>query len=225
MKFRFAYLIIYLLLSDGVAGATTQTLAARLVALEREWAVISYQSSDQEQERQFKDLISRTQILKRDFPQRAEPYIWEAIATISLADVMNSLTALNLIRTARDLLIRALAIDGRALNGKAHIALGLLYHKAPRWPLSFGDDDKALGHYQEALKLDPLGLDINYYYGRFLYDRNDFPGAMQHFKSALQTPPPPQQTLAEEGRRQDIRRYIGKTERKLNRTVPRHADK
>lgn len=66
--------------------------------------------------------------------------------------------------------------------GDARAHFGIIC-KVPGSPIGFGDDAKARQLLQQALALDPNGLDANYFWGDVLYDQ----GAKAGAKAAIWT--------------------------------------
>ena len=59
-----------------------------------------------------------------------------------------------------------------ALDGSAYTSLGTLYYKVPGFPIGFGDHKKARQLLEAALKVNPDGIDSNYFYGEYLFDED-----------------------------------------------------
>ena len=60
------------------------------------------------------------------------------------------------------------------LDGSIYTSLGSLYAKAPGWPLSFGDRKKAKAYLEQALTINPDGIDPNFFYGDYLFRKGDY---------------------------------------------------
>jgi len=149
------------------------------------------------------------------FEGRAEPLIWKAILLTSYADAISNLESLAKIQEARDLLLRAIEIDEKALDGFGYVMLGILYDRAPGWPLSIGDNDKARMYLEKGLSISPDDIDVNYFYGRFLRDEGEYEHALTYLEKALRSPARPEQPVADAGRRKDIREALVETREKL----------
>lgn len=74
----------------------------------------------------------------------------------------------------------------------------------PGWPIGFGDGDKADQLLREALKINPNGIDSNYFWADHLYRQKRYAEATAALHKALQAPPRPGRELADQGRRADI---------------------
>jgi tetratricopeptide (TPR) repeat protein len=68
---------------------------------------------------------------------------------------------------------------------------------------------------RKALQINPDGIDPNYFYAEFLYDEDDYAGALQHLEKALKAAPRPGRASADEGRRQDIQKLMAKVRKEL----------
>ena len=79
---------------------------------------------------------------------------------------------------------------------------------------SFGDHDKAREYLERALKINPNGIDPNYFYADFLLERGEYAKALEHFRKALNAPARPGREDADAGRKADIQEGIGKAEKK-----------
>ena len=142
------------------------------------------------------------------FPDQPEPLIWHGIVTSTWAGAAGGLDALGLVKRARRSLEAALALDEQALAGSAHTSLGSLYYQVPGWPVSFGDDDRAQRHLQKALRINPDGIDPNFFYGQFLVEQGEAARARPYLTRALQAEPRPGRELADAGRRREIERLL-----------------
>ncbi len=134
----------------------------------------------------------------------AEGWIWSGIIKSTFAGAKGGLGALSLAKGARADLEHAMSLDANALDGSAYASLGTLYFKVPGWPLGFGSDKKARQMLENALTLNPDGIDPNYFYADFLRDQGDYEKAEQHLLKALQAAPRPERPLADKGRREEI---------------------
>jgi tetratricopeptide (TPR) repeat protein len=84
-------------------------------------------------------------------PKEVDGHYWYGVCVGRAAEVrgvLNSLFAVDPIRKAME---TVLTLDPK--NGKAHHVLGVLYRKAPGWPLSCGDINKSLEHARLAIDL------------------------------------------------------------------------
>lgn len=202
----------------GLSGMTAQAQTdfdTDLSAIRDRWAIIKYQTPEDQREAAFETLTAQAAALTTKYPRRAEALIWEGIVLSTYAGAKGGLGALGIAKQARDKLEAALAIDENALEGSAHTSLGTLYHGVPGFPVGFGSDKKARMHLEKALQINANGIDQNYFFGEFLYDEGEYAQALQHLEKALKAPPRPGRQVADEGRRGEIRALMARTRKEL----------
>ncbi|MDO8208524.1 MAG: tetratricopeptide repeat protein [Gallionella sp.] len=209
---KYAYLLA-LAFSLNTAYAATP-LDASIAQLQHEWATANYQTPEKEREAALKKLSEQAHQVSAANPGHAEPLIWEGIITSTLAKYQSKLAAGSTAKAARDLLLAAEKIDANALEGSALTSLGSLYYKVPRF-ISFGDHDKAREYLERALKVNPNGIDQNYFYADFLLEEGEYAKSLEYFKKALNAPARPGREDADAGRHADINAGIKKAEKKL----------
>lgn len=194
----------------GFAGPVDDAVAE----LQQDWDVIRYQTPVSEREKRLKGLSAKAHQASEKFSGRAEPLIWEGIIVSSWAAEKGGLGALGLAKQAKALYEQAIEIDGRVLEGSAYNSLGVLYYKVPGWPIGFGDKPKAKALLEQALAINPQGLDSNYFYAEYLVQAHQNEQALSHLEKALLAPPRPGRQIADTGRREEARALIEKI--KLN---------
>lgn len=118
------------------------------------------------------------------------------------------LGALSLVKAARDSLENSLKLDPKALQGSAHTSLATLYSKVPGFPIGFGSDKKARQHFEQALALNPNGIDPNFFYAEFLAEEGERERAIEHLQRALAAPARSGRELADNGRRTEIQNLL-----------------
>lgn len=211
-------LFAFALLAASVsATAQSESFQPQLQDLQQAWAVANYQLTDDAQEQAFERLNQTAQTLVETYPEQAAAYIWQGIVLSTQAGVVGGLDALDLAEQSRDALLHALTLDASALDGSAYTSLGALYYKVPGWPLGFGDDDQAKAYLQQALEINPDGLDANFFYADFLIDQGDYKEALPYLQSALNAPARPHRELADEARKEEVRALLARVEKKLHR--------
>lgn len=208
----FATLLLGISLGGYAAPAAFDT---ELLAIQTDWATANYTTPEASRAAAFDKLIARAANFSTQNPTRAEALIWEGIVLSTAAGVKGGLGALSLAKQSREKLDAAIRIDATALEGSAYTSLGTLYHKVPGFPIGFGSDKKAKEYLRKALQINPDGIDPNYFYAEFLYDEDDYAGALQHLEKALQAAPRPGRASADEGRRQDIEKLMVKVRKEL----------
>ena len=174
-----------------------ENLNDSLQSIESKWASIYYSTPKQKRGPEYCRLLDRTINLSRQHPKNAEPIILEAIIMATNADHQDAVSALESIHKARDLLLKAIEINPRAMNGSAYVTLGTLYYMVPKWPIAFGDEATARKMLQAALKINPNGIDSNYFYGDFLLYNDRLNEAEKYFKRAIASPARAEQFYAD----------------------------
>ncbi len=185
--------LLLLISSQCFAGALEESLNS----IETEWASIYYGEADSKQGSAYLSLIEKTEQLTKQFPDKAEPIIWQAVVKSSYADHQDAISALESINNARDLLVKAIAINPKAMGGSAYVTLGTLYYMVPSWPVGFGDTEEAKKLLEAALKINPDGIDANYFYGDFLLSTNHAADAVKYFEHAAAAPSRPEQLFSD----------------------------
>lgn len=183
-------------------------LDADIVQLQHDWAKVNYHTSKDAQEAAFKILVERGHQVTSAHANAPEALIWEAIILSGYAKAKGGLGALKQAEKARDLLLQAEKINPQALQGSAYTTLGSLHYKVPGWPIGFGDKKKARAYLEKALKINPDGIDPNYFYADYLYEQGEYDKALQYFEKALAAAPRAGREDADAGRRQDIQAGI-----------------
>jgi tetratricopeptide (TPR) repeat protein len=178
--------------------------------LQREWETIAYKVPAAQRADRFEALAARAHQASTAHPGRAEPLIWEGIVVSSWAGAKGGLGALSLAKQARGLYETALKIRPEALEGSALNSLGVLYYKVPSWPIGFGDKARAQELLQQALAINPKGIDPNYFYGEYLAEVGRSQEAIPYLERALQAAPRAGRELADAGRRDEVRVLLDK---------------
>jgi tetratricopeptide (TPR) repeat protein len=195
----------------ALSWAQAPTDAELLLELRHDWEVVRYQSPPGDREKLFGALAGKAHLIASLMPGRAEPLVWEGMAMSAQAEEEGWLGLWNkyqLPRKAKALFETAIQIDGDVLDGAAYIGLGMLYYKVPRWPVSFGDRNKAGELLQKALALHPGSIDPNYSYGEYLVETRRSDEAVAYLQKALQAPIRPGYQVADTGRREEIRALL-----------------
>jgi tetratricopeptide (TPR) repeat protein len=196
-----------------------ENLKDSLRNIESEWATIYYSTPKQKQGTAYSRLLDKTINLSRQFPGNAEPFIWEAIVMATNADNQDPVSALEAIHEARDLLLKAIEINPQAMNGSAYVTLGTLYYMTPKWPIAFGDDATAKKMLQTALKINPNGLDANYFYANYLLLNNELIEAEKYFKRTIAIPARTEQFFADNQLKEEAKFALKQTrEQKVGRS-------
>lgn len=203
MKIK-AWLFILVLAFSQLSWALDQAGTAELSSIQQRWAQIQYQLPEAQRAAAFEALAGQAEALTQKQPQAAEAWIWSGIVNSSWAAASGGLGALSKVKTARANLEKALALDPAALQGSAYTSLAVLYDRVPAWPIGFGDADKAEALLQKALRINPEGIDCNYFWADHLYRKGRYDEARAALDKALQAPPRAGRELADQGRRGEI---------------------
>jgi tetratricopeptide (TPR) repeat protein len=194
-----------------------ENLKDSLQSIESEWGSIYYNTPQQKRGPEYDRLLNKAANLANQYPKDAEPLILEAIIKSSNAAHQDAVSALEAIHEARDLLLKAIAINPQAMKGAAYVTLGTLYYMTPKWPIGFGDEAAAQEMLQTALKINPDGIDSNYFYGDYLLSGNNFNEAEKYFKRAIAVPARAEQLYADNRLKDEARIALKNTEeRKIN---------
>ncbi len=177
--------VVLLLLS---VQCFAEDLKGSLKSIEAEWASVYYSTPKSKQGPAYVELLDKAENLVRQYPKAAEPIFWQAVLKATYAEQQDAFAALNAIHEARDLLLKAIAINPETMDGSAYVTLGTLYYMVPKWPISFGDDNTAQQMLETALKINPDGIDANYFYGEFLMLHNRPNDAAVYFERAASAP-------------------------------------
>jgi tetratricopeptide (TPR) repeat protein len=201
--------IVALLLLSTQCFAEDLTLAVQ--AIESEWASIYYTLPKNRQGEAYDALLKKTTRLSDQFPIAADPIFWQALIIATHAGLQDGFTALKAIHKSRDLLLKAIKINPQTANGSAYVTLGALYYMAPKWPIAFGDAEKAEKMLQEALKINPNGIDANYFYGDFLLTNNQPKEAHKYFERAISAPSREEQLFADSKLKDEAKLVLANT--------------
>lgn len=196
--------------------AHAEDFNSELLTYQERWAQIQYSSPQKAKEAEFETLANQLKTLADNNPTRAEPLIWRGIVLSTWAGAKGGLGALGLVKEAKNLFEQSIAIDPNALDGSAYTSLGSLYYQVPGWPVAFGDDKKANELLQKAIRINPTGIDSNYFYGDYWLEQGDYEKARQYLTKAQQAEKRPLRPLADAGRQADIKSKLAVVNEKLD---------
>jgi tetratricopeptide (TPR) repeat protein len=216
---RNAVFVCASLLAGPLLAATPADPAfdSALLSIQQAWARVNYETpAGDERAKAFEALEKRAENFTHENPARPEALIWEGIIESSYAGAKGGLGALSLCKEARGNLEAALKLDPNALDGSAYTSLGALYYKVPGFPVGFGDDEKAGKLLQKALKLNPNGIDSNYFYAEYLFEEGRYAESLQYLDRAGKAAPRPGREVADKGRRGEIAALTAKVKAKMS---------
>ena len=206
-------LAIALLLASLSANVTASDNVIR--PIQNAWAEIKYQIPEKQQAARYHALAEQAAQLAAAQPDNAEALIWQGIALSSEAGAKGGLGALSIAKAAKQQLEAAIKLDGNALKGSAYTSLGTLLYKVPGWPIGFGDKKRAEELLKKALAINPTGIDPNFFYAEYLYERERHGEALRHLDTALKAPARPGREVADAGRRHEVQALIAKVRKDM----------
>lgn len=192
---------------------------ARVDGLAHGWDHVNFEIRDKgAQAAAAAKLAAQADALAHQFPARAEPLVWEAIALSTEAGAKGGLGGLALAKEARALLERAEHINPAALgDGSVYTSLGSLYAQVPGFPVGFGDPAKARAYLLKGLAANPNGLDSNFFYADYLVRQGQYAAAVKALEKSLAAPARPGREIADHGRRAEAQALLARAKEKLQR--------
>jgi len=180
------FFFIILIFSGQVTAEDNKGLSSSLYLIEKQ---INQEDTIKEDEREnfFNQLTSDLNKIIMIFPNSAEPLILKSRVLLTKARDAFSLSALSLVEQAENLLSKAIDINPTAKNGAALVTMGVMYHKVPGWPISFGDNKIAEGYLLKALEINPDGSNSNFYYANFLIEIGEEEKAISYLNKVLES--------------------------------------
>ncbi|UUO22001.1 hypothetical protein FGD67_01395 [Colwellia sp. M166] len=163
-------------------------IEVQLQQLSEHWAHTNFELNGESQENAFVELIGQVEMLTFNYPMQADAWAWSGIIKSTFAQVSSSLSALSYIKAAKKDFEHAIELNSNALTGAAYSNLGMLYHKAPIWPIAFGDDDIAEALLKQALVSSPDNKLNNFFYAQYLFNERRYHHAKKHLLIAKQVP-------------------------------------
>lgn len=206
--------ILFLFLYTSSTLADSSHLDA-VQKLQHEWAMAKYQTSSKKQLKKLSKLIDEAKDLHEQQPDNPEILLWYGMILTTYANIKGPV-ALSSLKEARKVLEQALKLDPNVGNGLAEAVLGSLYARAPNWPIAFGNKRKANIHFENALEIDPDGIDTNYYYGDYLILIGEYDKAKIHLDIADNADIRPEYSIQDTGRKKEIKKSLAQL-KKLKR--------
>lgn len=196
------------LIALSILAIASTAQAASLAEIKQGWIDAKYHTPDKKaQEKKLDALVTDAATLSDD----AEAKVWHAVVLATRAKLIGGTSALDDIRSAKNLLESALkANPPSAADGYANALLGALYGKAPGWPISFGDTSKAEKNFAKAVAAGPDNIDVNFLHGEFLAEQGKTAEARAAFEKVLATKPRKGREAADAGRREETEIALAK---------------
>jgi len=209
-------LVVALLVSPAWAS---DTLDAEVHGLQLAWAKANYQTSEDQKEEAFKALVTQAERLTVQYPNRAEPKVWEAIIRAGYAGAMGGMSsmfnAMPQMEAGLALLLEAEKINPMVLNGSVYTTLGSFYYMTPGGFVGFGDDDLALEYLNKAQEVAPNDMDANYFMGDYWMEQKKYKEAMPYLQKVIDLPAVEARPVYSEGRKAEAKAKLEKAERKV----------
>jgi len=204
-----------LMLTLFVSSPAYADLDADILQLQQRWAEVNYQLEGKTRITAFETLVDAADKVTQQYPDAAAAWIWSGIIKSTYAGAKGGLGALKIAKQSKADLEKAMELDAEALQGSAYTSLGTLYFSVPGWPVGFGDDDKAEELLQHALKVNPEGIDSNYFYADFLAHQKRYAEAKTYLLKAQVAAPRPNRQSADAGRQKEIAQSLLEVEKHL----------
>jgi tetratricopeptide (TPR) repeat protein len=201
----------------AAGAASADDFGDTLHDIQQRWAEANYRETGAAQKEAFETLLEDARQFAAANPARAEALVWQGIVASTYAGVKGPFGAMSLAKEAREVLMRAEAIDPTVLDGSVYTSLGTLYYKVPGGLIGFGDKELARVYLEKALQQNPDGIDPNYFYGEFLLEQKEYEAAKTALLKAKNAPQRPDRPLADEGRQQEIDTLLDTVNRKLGK--------
>lgn len=211
MTIRRTLLAVILMAGTHLAQAATPDDLVR--PIQDQWAEIKYKQPEKQQADSYGKLAEQARKVAEAHPGVAETLVWEGIVISSEAGAKGGLGALGLAKQAKQRLEEALKLNDKVLDGSAYTSLATLYAKVPGWPIGFGDKERAEDYFRKSLALNPQGIDANFFYGEYLFDRDRPAEARKYLDTALKAPARPGRELADSGRRREIQALLARLDK------------
>jgi len=191
-----------------------------VLVLQHEWAQANYKTADNQKEATFKALVDKAAALTAQYPDRAEPKIWEAIIRAGYAGAMGGMSsmfnAMPQMEKGRDLLLEAEKIDAQAMHGSVYTTLGSFFYMTPGGFIGFGDNDKALDYLNKGLAIAPDDMDANYFMGDYWIEQKKYKKALPYLEKVIALPAVESRPVYSEGRKAEAVAKLAKAKKKAH---------
>jgi tetratricopeptide (TPR) repeat protein len=207
---------VYLVTQLFVTTVTAQSLPNTVQEMRAELDVVNFDLADDDMRvKRLEMLLPHSEALAKENPSNAGFQMMAGFYNAQYAGYAGGIGALKYAKAARSYLEQSVNIDPQLHGASAHVVLGTLYAQVPGWPIGFGDKKKALKNYQLALKLAPNGMDSNFSYARYLFDKKKYAEAKTYLEKAANAPARPDRPKADENVKEQIAVGLEKIAEKL----------
>lgn len=182
------YVVAWLALATLLLSSLVMAAEVQVKELRQEWEAIAV-APEKEKANRLKALVAQVDALAEANASNVEVLAWQGIITAGYARELSGLSALSNAKKARAVLERAIEIDPQGYNASAYVTLGLLYARAPGWPVGFGDKKKAEEIFKKALSIRAEGADVNGYYAEYLVEQKRTKEALAYAEKAANAAP------------------------------------
>lgn len=141
----------------------------------------------------FADAVAYAERAVETQPEGVEGRYWYALTIGRLGEargILRSLSAASDMRRELETVLE-LAPD----HAGAHFALGMLYHRLPGWPLSFGDNNRALELMSAAVELAPDNTTYRLGLAELLLDLRRRDDAISQLETIIEMPLTPDEPV------------------------------
>lgn len=135
----------------------------------------------------FEEAKNAGEIATKLNPEGVEGNYFLGVAYGSWAEEKGVMNSLFLAGPIVDLMTKVIKKNPSYRDGAAYIVRGRVYSKAPGWPVSIGDQNKAIKDFEEAIKY-PNKIAYRYY-AEFLINKKELQKAREIIEKGLSLPP------------------------------------
>jgi tetratricopeptide (TPR) repeat protein len=205
--------VLALLTGSAAIASNNKAMDADIHSIEIQWEHIKFDEVGSPDQFTHIDTLAKfAASVAKKYPDRVEPLIWVGIVTSEEAGMANTMSAMGYANKAKAILEQAYKRDPAALDAGAPTSLGVLYYRAPGWPIGFGSNKEARALLKQAVSLAPNGMDANYFYADFLMKQHEYAAAYRVLKHALALPPQPNRPLWDKNRRAVIKELMAQAQ-------------
>ncbi|MGB9621006.1 MAG: tetratricopeptide repeat protein [Brevinematia bacterium] len=140
-----------------------------------------------EREKVFEEAKNAGEVAVKLSPNSPEGHYFLGVAYGSWAEEKGVMNSLFLAEPIVDEMTKVIKIDPSFRNGSAYMVRGRVYQKAPGWPISIGDKQKAQEDFEKAITY--TNRQAYRYYAEFLIDQNQKEKGLEIIEKGLSLPP------------------------------------